>query len=100
MAKLAITYFFSFILTVSVTAPSYFMLMDGNIELVELADTGEEEDNKGNETIKELDVKIYYLHQGSLFQIDSERKKGIGFFAKHYTSFLAKLTSPPPEYIF
>lgn len=97
MAKLIITYFFSFILLVSIVTPSYISVLEGTFEITEAIDLGEDEENKGNETNKDLDVKIYYSHINSFLNSDSEKEKRVSFYSKNYTSFHKKLTSPPPE---
>ena len=83
----------------SVITPTYFTLIEGTCEVAALADLGEEEENKGQETAKDLDVEIYYSHNSSLLHIVSEKNKGVDFYSKNYTSFLKKLVSPPPELV-
>lgn len=82
----------------SVTTPTYFTLIEGTCEVAALADLGEEE-NKGQETVKDVDVEIYYSHSSLLLHIVSEKNKGVNFYSKNYTSFLKKLVSPPPELV-
>ena len=97
MTKLVITYFFSIILMVSVVTPSYFSLVEGSCEITALSDLGEDEENKGEETLKELDVKICQSQNNALLQTDVEEKKLVGFYTKNYNSYKKKLSSPPPE---
>lgn len=65
--------------------------------MAEMADLGEDEENKGNETTKDLDVKIYYSQSSPFLQADIEENKPVSFYLKNYISFHKKLTSPPPE---
>ena len=97
MTKHIITYFFSIILLVSIVTPSYLSILEGTYEVTEVADLGEEEENKGNETTKDLDVKIYYPQNSPFFQANLEEEKRVSFYSKNYTSFHKKLISPPPE---
>ncbi len=71
-------------------------LVEGTCEMTEIADLGEDEENKGNET-KDLDVKIYYPQNSMLTQADSKKEKRFNFYLKNYNSYEKKLTSPPPE---
>lgn len=96
MQKLLITYFFSLILMASVVVPAYYSVMEKTCD-IEVADLGEEEENKGKEGIKDLDLKIYYLYSTSLLYQDLEKKKRIRFYSKNYTSYQKRLVSPPPE---
>jgi hypothetical protein len=80
----------------SVAAPTYFSIIEKTCE-IELADVGEEEENKGKEGAKDLDVKIYYSLNASFLYQSLEKKKRISFYSKNYTSYYKKLVSPPPE---
>ena len=82
---------------VSVVTPSYFSLVEGSCEITALSDLGEDEENKGEETLKELDVKICQSQNNALLQTDVEEKKLVGFYTKNYNSYKKKLSSPPPE---
>ena len=84
------------ILLASVVAPTYFSIMEKTCE-IEMTDLGEEEENKGKEGVKDLDVKIYYAHNASFLYQNLEKKKRIRFYSKNYTSYQKKLVSPPPE---
>ncbi len=97
MTKVVITYFFSIILMAAVVTPSYFLLVEGSCEVTTLSDLGEDEENKGNETTKDLDVKVYFSQNNSILQTDSEEEKLVSFYSKNYTSYQKKLSSPPPE---
>ncbi|MFY0628745.1 MAG: hypothetical protein JXR05_00110 [Flavobacteriaceae bacterium] len=98
MTKVLITYFFSLILIASIITPTYFTLLEGKCEISTLVDMGEDEENKGKESKKDLEVKIYYSLNNSLFYKDLEKKKRIRFYSKNYTSYYKKQVSPPPEF--
>lgn len=99
MSKLIFTYLFSFILLASIIAPTYISLSDSNCEITAMADFGEEEENKGKESAKDLEVKIYYSNENESIFVDLEKKKRMSFYSKNYTSLYKKLISPPPEQI-
>lgn len=99
MSKLIFTYLFSFVLLASIIAPTYITLTEGNCEIAALADIGEEEENKGKESVKDLEVKIYYSDNNESFYIGLEKKKRMRFYSKNYTSHYKKLISPPPEQV-
>jgi len=87
---------FSLILLSSIVTPTCFSILENTCE-IEMTDVGEEEENKGKEGVKELDVKIYYSHNASFLYQSLEKKKRISFYSKNYTSYQKKLVSPPPE---
>ncbi len=96
MSKAIITYFFTVTLMVSVVAPTYFSMVENTCE-IELVDIGEEEENKGKEAAKDLDVKIYYSHNNNMLFQGLEKKKRISFYSKNYTTYHKNPVSPPPE---
>lgn len=97
MSKFIITYFFTIIITVSVGAPTYLSFLETNFE-VEHIDLGEEEENKkGMEAGKDLDVKIYYSQNSSLQYKSLEKKKRVSSFSKSYYTHYKNPVSPPPE---
>lgn len=97
MNKIIFTYLFSFILLASIVAPTCLNLADGGIEITEIVDFGEEEENKGKESVKDLEVKIYYSDNSESLFIGLEKKKRRSFYSKNYSFQLNKLSSPPPE---
>tara|TARA_R110002073_G_scaffold296322_1_gene462312 strand:- start:22408 stop:22713 length:306 start_codon:yes stop_codon:yes gene_type:complete len=99
MSKLIFTYLFSFILLASIVAPTYISLSEGDYEITAIADFGEEEEKKGKESAKDLEVKIYYSDNNASLFVSLEKKKRMSFYSKNYTSHYKKLISPPPEHI-
>lgn len=97
MSKLIFTYLFSFVLLASIVAPTYISLTEGSCDITAIADLGEEEENKGKESVKDLEVKIYYSDNSESLYIGLEKKKRMSFYYKNYTSHYKKLISPPPE---
>lgn len=97
MTKTLVTFFFSLVMLTSIVAPTYLVLAEGSCELVTFNDKGEDEENQGNESIKDLEVKVYYAEHIALLYVNLERKKRIRFYSKNYTSYQKKQLSPPPE---
>ena len=60
MSKTIITFLFTLIITASIVAPTFVNLSESTMEITEIVYFGEEEENKGKEYIKDLEVKIYY----------------------------------------
>jgi hypothetical protein len=97
MSKLVFTYLFSFVLLASIVAPTYITLTEDSCEVALIADLGEEEEKKGKESVKDLEVKMYYSDNSESVYIGLEKKKRMRFYSKNYTSHHKKLISPPPE---
>ncbi|MEQ6122682.1 hypothetical protein AAON49_00610 [Pseudotenacibaculum sp. MALMAid0570] len=97
MTKLIATIFFSTILITTIVVPTYVSLVEGTCEITAVADLSEEEEKKGKESAKDLELKIYYSDSPSSIFIDLEKKKRIRFYSKNYVSYQKKQLSPPPE---
>ena len=99
MSKTIITFLFTLIITASIVTPTFINLSESTIEITEIVDFGEEEE-KGKESIKDLEVKIYYSIDKDGVFLSLEHKKRIRYCSKNYTFNLTKLNSPPPEQLF
>ena len=99
MSKIIITFLFTLIITASIVTPTFINLSESTIEITEIVDFGEEEE-KGKESIKDLEVKIYYSTDKEGVFLSLEHKKRIRYCSKNYTFNLTKLNSPPPEQLF
>ena len=97
MSKTIITFLFSLIILASIVAPTFINFSESTIEITEIVDFGEEEENKGNESIKDLEVKIYYSSDKESLFLGLENNKRIRFCSKSYSFKFTKLNSPPPE---
>ena len=97
MNKTIITFLFSLIILASIVAPTFINFSESTIEITEIVDFGEEEENKGNEPTKDLEVKIYYSSDKESVFLGLENNKRIRFCAKNYTFKFTKLNSPPPQ---
>lgn len=100
MVKSLTTFLLSIVLLASIVAPTYVSLTEGACEISILKDKGgEDEENQGNESAKDLEVKVYYTHPMALFFGNLETKKRTSFYSKNYSSYQKKLLSPPPEWL-
>ena len=80
--------------------PVVISLFDDAQDVAFFLDMNEEEENKGNETSKNLEVKINTTEQfGSLVLNRIQKKKNVSFQSKTYTSEYPKNTTPPPEFL-
>ena len=96
MFKHLVTYLLSFILLVSVGFSSFFTITN-EISKVEVVDVGEEE-KKGKESSKDMEVKTYCSFSGPTTHfIGLKKKKQTTFYSKNYLSCYNKLVYPPPE---
>ncbi len=99
MTKPIATFFFSFVLLMSIVAPTYMTLTEGSCEITAMKEQngGEDEEKKGKEATKDLEVKNYYTNDNPSFFLGLEKKKRISFYSKNYISYQKKQLSPPPE---
>lgn len=97
MSKTIITFFFSVIILASIVSPIITNLSEVNIERTEIVNYGDEEENKGNESIKNLEVKMYYSENNEPFDFSLQKKSSLRFYSQNYFLILNKLNSPPPE---
>ena len=56
MNKTIITFLFTLIITASIVAPTFVNFSESTIKITEIVDFGEEEENKGKESVKDLEV--------------------------------------------
>lgn len=98
MSRQFISTCFSIIFLVLITAPSIIVLVDDSADISIFYESSEEEE-KGNEKNKEIEVFISELNQNE-FNLDSSKlrnKKGYCF--KNYPKPHLNLIFPPPEHI-
>lgn len=79
--------------------PTVISLVDDSLNLAFFLDMNEEEENKGKEGAKDLEIKIYSSENlDALFLNGIQKKKNVRFQSKNYTSEYKKNTTPPPEF--
>lgn len=97
MGKIILSYIFSLIILSSIITPTYIHFSDINFEITEAVDHAEEEENKGKETVKDLELKIYYSESNETLYTGLQKKLRMSFYSKNYFFILNKLNNPPPE---
>lgn len=98
--KVKIALFFVLVFSVSLITPVVISLFDDAQDVAFFLDMNEEEENKGKEASKNLEVKINPTEQfSSLFLNRIQKKKNVSFQSKTYTSEYPKNTTPPPEFL-
>jgi hypothetical protein len=86
--------------SISLITPAVVSLFDGGKDIAFFIDMNEEEDNQGNETAKDLEIKIYSTeHYGAMLLNGIQKKKNVSFQSKTYTSQYPKNTTPPPKFL-
>ena len=93
-AKVAI--FFSVLFMCLIVTPSVLLAFGDDVSKCILLDSNNEE-NKGSETVKILDVEIV-LSQDSQFTTQYfKQNASTPFYSRTYSSYSLSLNSPPPE---
>ncbi|WP_036841318.1 hypothetical protein [Polaribacter sp. Hel_I_88] len=96
--KVKIALFFSLIFSILLIAPTVISVVDDSINLSLLVNMNEEEE--GNNSIKEIKVKIASENENSYLVLNKIQKmKNISFQSKNYISEYPKITTPPPKYL-
>ena len=82
----------------TIIAPSVLVFVDDTIDVSFILDASEEEEKKGNEKNKELEVLVVdsFIDSDELFS--SERVDNLEYTYKKYTKPHLNLISPPPEF--
>ena len=95
----SISLFFTLLFSLLLITPTVISLVDDSQDLAFFLDMNEEEENKGKEAAKDLEIKIYSSENfETLFLNGIQKKKNVRFQSKNYTSEYQKNTTPPPEF--
>lgn len=98
--KFRLVLFFTFLFSIIIIAPTVITLVDDTCDVALFLELNEEEEKKGNESAKELEIKIYSSNQyGSLIINELQKKKNVSYNSKEYTSKFPKIDTPPPEFL-
>lgn len=98
MIRIRIALFFTLLFSVLIISPGVICFIDDTQNIEFFLDMNEEEENKGKESAKNLEIKIHPSEDFSDFILnDIQKKKNIIFKSKNYTSEYSKITTPPPE---
>ena len=98
--KIKIAFFFTLLFSVLLITPTVISLVDDSQDVAFLLDINEEEENKGKEVSKDLEIKIHPTENLDVSLLDEIQKtKNVSFCSKEYTSEYPKNTTPPPEFL-
>jgi hypothetical protein len=82
-----------------IIAPTIISIIDDTHEVSAFIDLNEEEE-KGKESAKDLDVKIQPSENNSSFMLkEIQNKKNLIFLTKNYISKYPKIFTPPPKLV-
>lgn len=94
-AKIALS--FTLIFSILLIAPTVISVVDDSINLSLLLNNMNEEE-EGNNSVKEIKLKITSDNENSFFVLNKiQKKKNISFQSKNYISEYPKITTPPPK---
>jgi hypothetical protein len=96
MSRNTVSILLSIIFWAFLTAPSVLSMIDDSIDISILYESSEEEE-KGSENIKDIEIKFSELN-GNEANLDStEAENNLGYSTKNYPNPHLNLVSPPPE---
>ncbi|MGB0891861.1 MAG: hypothetical protein ACPGUU_05875 [Flavobacteriaceae bacterium] len=95
--RVKIALFFTILFSILLITPTVITFIDSTQDVAIFLNINEEEENKKNNTIKE--VKIYATSNLSMFFKINQKRKNVVFISKNYTSLHPKNTTPPPEFV-
>ena len=97
MKRSTLALFFSLLFMAYMGAPLVLKMVDKNIEITMFLDANEEEEKKGNESVKDLETKIL----SQIFNPEFDDLSTLGKIANHYvlkySNEFLEHHSPPPE---
>lgn len=96
MSKFVVSTFFLFLFTAFISAPTVLNAIDDTIDISVFYSLSEEEE-KGNETIKNFEIITSDLKQADLLISLKSQMSTIGYCYKKYPKPHLNLISPPPE---
>ena len=98
--RVKIALFFTLLFSILLVTPTVISFIDDTQDIAFLLEMNEEEENKGKEAAKDLEIKIYSSeHVGFYFLNKIQKKKNVSFWSKNYTSVFPKNTTPPPKFL-
>ena len=98
LIQIRIALFFTLLFSSIIITPGIICLVDDNQDITFFLDMNEEEENKGKESEKNLELKIDFSEEFSDYILSGiQKKRNIIFKSKNYTSEYSKITTPPPQ---
>jgi len=82
---------------ITLIAPSVIIVIDNDADISFFYDTTEEEEKKGNEKHKDLEVLFSEFNENEAYFVSNETENNLGYYFKNYPKPHLNLISPPPE---
>ncbi len=97
--KIKIALFFTIVFSILLITPTVISLVDKKQDVAFFLDVNEEEENQGNNSAKDVEIKIHPTTEqvGLLLLKGIQKKRNIRFKSKNYNSEYSKNTTPPPQ---
>ncbi len=96
-SRSGIALFCAFLFMGFIVAPSCLQLLDTEYDLSLFIDANEEEEKKGNESVKDIEFRIAQMAFKASIN-ESDRTKGLfNDYTLFYSSLYKEIISPPPE---
>ena len=96
MHKKTVSYFFLIFFTLFIMAPTIVSVIEKSCDVSIFYSVNEEED-KGNETLKNLELKLSDTAKVTISFFELEKEKSYHSYIKNYTQLDLECTSLPPE---
>lgn len=98
--RVKIALFFTLLFSILLITPTVISLVDNTQDITFLLEMNEEEENKGKESAKDLEIKLPTSEHFNFFFLNGIQKmKNVSFQSKNYTSEYPKITTPPPKFL-
>lgn len=98
MLKNNILILFTLLFMATITLPSILVILDNSVDVSLLYDISEEEE-KGSEKNKEIEVFLEEVNSDAFVFVSNETESNLGFRFKTYPKPHLNLISPPPDFI-
>lgn len=96
MSRSLVSVLFSLIFMITLIAPSVIIVIDNDADISFFYDTTEEEE-KGNEKHKDLEVLFSEFNENEAYFVSNETEGNLRYYFKKYLKPHLNLISPPPE---
>jgi hypothetical protein len=98
--RVKIAFFFTLLFSILIITPAVIILVEDTQDVDFFLDMNEEEESKGKEAAKDLEIKLHYTEYSSGFSLNEiQKKRNVSFKSKNYISEYPKNTTPPPEFL-
>ncbi len=98
MLKKNISIFFTLLFMATITLPSILIVIDDSIDVSFFYDISDEEEEKGNEKNKEIEVLFENFNSDIIVFLTSKTEINLGHGFKTYPKPHLNLISPPPDF--